>query len=61
MMEGVATFEYLGRPLYQTDDDWPSIRRNIMRARTVWGGLGKLLKPEGADPRVAEMFYSSVA
>ena len=23
LVEGVAQFEYLGRPLDQTDDDWP--------------------------------------
>ena len=31
-LEGVATFRYLGRPLDQTDDDWPAVRWNIMRA-----------------------------
>ena len=32
-VEGVATFRYLGRLLYQTDDDWPAVWRNIIRAR----------------------------
>ena len=43
MVEGVATFEYLGRPLDQTDDDCPAVQWNIMRARSVWGRLGTLL------------------
>ena len=34
-MEGVAKFRYLGRPLYQTDDDWPAVRLIIIRARLV--------------------------
>ena len=45
------------RPLDQTDDDWPEIIRNIKRARTIWGMLGKLLRREGGDPRVVEMLY----
>ena len=61
MLERVSTFKYLGRPLYRTDDDWPTIRRNIMRTRTVWGRLGKLVLREGAYPRVLEMFYRTVA
>ena len=59
-MEDVATFRYLGRPLDQTYDEWPTLRRNIMRARLVWGGLGTLLQREGSDPRVEEMFYRAV-
>ena len=60
MMEGVATFRYLGRTLDQTDDDWTEVRRNIVRARFFWWGLGTLLQWEGADPRVAEIFYRAV-
>ena len=32
-VEGVATFRYLVRPLYQTNDDCPDVRREIMRTR----------------------------
>ena len=59
-MQNVTTVRYLGRHLYQIDDDWPDVRWNIMRARLVWGRLGKLLRREGADPRVTEMFYRAV-
>ena len=31
-----------------------------MHARSVWGILGILLRQEGADPRVTEMFYRAV-
>ena len=51
-VENVLTFRYLGRPLDQTDDGWPTVRRNIMLARLVWGRLGTLLWREGADPKV---------
>ena len=42
-VDNVPTFQYLGRPLTQMDDDWTSVRRNIMRARLVWERLGTLL------------------
>ena len=59
-MEDAVTFRYLGRPLDQTDNDWAAMRRNIMRARNIWGRLWTLIRQEGADPRVAEMFYRAV-
>ena len=60
LVEGVANFKYMGRKLDQTDYDWPVVRRNVKRAQRVWGMLGKLLRREGADPKVAEMFYRAV-
>ena len=47
-VENVTTFRYLGRPLDQTDDDWPDVWRDIMGVRSVWGILGTLLQREGA-------------
>ena len=35
MVEGVATFKYLGRHLDQTDQDWSEIIRIVLRERTV--------------------------
>ena len=46
--------------LDQTYDDWPAVQRKIMCARSVWGILGTLLQQEGADPRLAEIFYRPV-
>ena len=59
-VENVTTFRYLVRTLDQTDDDCPSVQRNIMRERSVWGILGKLLQREGAEPRVSAIFYRAV-
>ena len=42
-LENVPTFSYLGRPLYQMDDEWPSVQKNIMRVGSVWGRLGTVL------------------
>ena len=59
-LEGVAKFWYLGIPLDQTDGDWPAVRRNIMRATSVWGRMGTLIQKKGAYPRVEEIFYWAV-
>ena len=61
MVEGVEMFKYLGRTLYQRDDNWPELGRNIMHTRSIWGRPGTLLQRKGADPRVPEMFYRAVA
>ena len=61
MVGGMENFKYLGITLDQTYDDWPVVRLNIMRARLVWGRMRTLLRREGADPRVSEMFYRAVA
>ena len=61
MVGGMENFKYLGRTLDQTYDDWPVVGLNIMRARLVWGRMRTLLRREGADPRVSEMFYRAVA
>ena len=50
----------LGRNLYQTGDDELTVRQEIMRLRLVLGILGKLLRREGAYPRVVEMFYMAL-
>ena len=42
ILENVPIFRYLVRALDHTDDDWPAVRRDIMRARSVWGRLGTL-------------------
>ena len=59
-MDGVANFKYLGRPLDQTVNDWPAVRLNFRWAHRVWGRLGKLLRREGEEPKVAAMFYREV-
>ena len=60
VLRGVDSSNYLGRVLHRSDEDWPAFRRNIWRARQVWGRLGKLLRREVADPIVSENFYQAV-
>ena len=46
LVEGVAQFKYLGRPLNQTDENWLVGRRKVKRAWKFWGTLGKMLQME---------------
>ena len=60
LVEGVATFKYMGRPIDHTCDNWPEIRWNIKRASPVWGRLVKMLRREGGYSKMAEIFYMAV-
>ena len=59
-VENAPTFQYLGRPLDQTDDNWPVAQRKTMSTRSLWRRLGTLLQREGADPKVSASFYRAV-
>ena len=50
----------MGWMLDRSDKDWPEVRRNIRKARRFWSRMGKLIRREGADPRVSEIFYLTV-
>ena len=36
------------------------MQRNIMRARSVWGGMVTLLRREKAEPMVSAIFYRTM-
>ena len=59
-IEGIGRFNYLGRLLGRSDDDWPEVLHNISKARQVWGRLGNILQREGAEPTVSGKFYHAV-
>ena len=59
-MRAVAEFKYLGRVLTNTDDDWPAVAGNIRKAQANWGRLERILRREGADPKVSRSFYTAV-
>ena len=46
--------------MYQSENDWPEVLRNAGNVLRVWSWLGKLLRREGVDLRVSEMFYRAV-
>ena len=47
-IEGVEVLKYLGRMLYRSYDNWPSVLSNIWKARQVWGRFKKFLQREGS-------------
>ena len=56
----VTQFKYLGRILATDDADSAAIRRNISRARGVWGRIATIIAKEGVPPIIAGMFYQAV-
>ena len=60
MVEGVENFKHTGRNLEQMDYDWPAVMQKIICARLVRGILGTLLRREGVETKVSEMFYREV-
>ena len=59
-VKGVESFRYLGLLLHRSVDVWLEVLNNIWKARQVWGILGKLIRREGVDPLISEMFYHEV-
>ena len=42
-IKGIDVIKHLWKMLYRSDDDWPEVLRKILKARQVWGQLGKFL------------------
>ena len=59
-MRAVTEFQYLRRLMTNTDDDWPAVAGNLRKARVTWGRLARILRREGADPKVSRNFYIAV-
>ena len=56
----VTSFKYMGRVLATEDDDWPSVVRNLWRARQKWAWLTHILIREGADAHTLGHIYLAV-
>jgi len=55
----VDHFKYLGRWLSMNDSDTMAISQNILKARTRWGQLSRLLTRKGASRRTMGLFYKA--
>ena len=42
------------------DNDWPKVIRNLVKARTVWWRMSKILSREGARLQVPGFFFKSI-
>ena len=56
----VEVFKYLGRVVAYDDTDVPAARRQLSRARAVWGRLRKVIAQEDVPAPVAGMFYQAI-
>ena len=42
------------------DNDWPEVAGDLEKARRSWGRLQRILRREGATPRISESLYKAV-
>ena len=59
-LESVPRFTYLGRVMAAGDDNWPAVAGNLQKARRSWGRLQRILRREGATPRISGSFFKAV-
>ena len=59
-IEGLVRFNYLGRLMDRSDDNWSAVLHNISKLSQVWWRLGKILQREGAEPTVLAKFCRAV-
>ena len=56
-LESVPRFTYLGRVMTAGDKYWPAVAGNLKKARRSWGRLQRILRSEGATPRISGSFF----
>ena len=56
----VEIFKYLGCLVAYHDTDVPAARRQLSRARAMWGRLRKVIEKENVPTPVTGMFYQAV-
>jgi len=42
-LQAVSVFKYLGRPLSNSDADWPAVYYNLKKTRKRWAGVSRVL------------------
>ena len=60
LVEGAMQFQYLGRTLEETESNLVEVHQNISKVRAVWQRLEKLLRQEGENIRISDLFYREV-
>ena len=55
----VTYFKYLGRVLLVAYDDWLTVVQNIVKARTVWWRISRVLIREGLRLLVSVFFFKA--
>jgi len=60
VLEKVTSYRYLGRVLATNDNEWPTIYRNLQRARQQWARISRLMRTEHVEKKAAGMFYKAI-
>ena len=53
-------FKYLGRVLLVADYEWLMVVQNVVKVRTVWWRMSKILRWEVVRPRIYGFFFKSI-
>ena len=56
----VTSFEYIGRVVLVSNDDWPAVVKNLSQAKKVWSRILGFLSSEGGAPQVFGFFFKVV-
>ena len=56
----VTSFKYLGRVLLVADYEWLTVVRNVVKARTVWWRMSKILSRKVVRQRISRFFFKSI-
>ena len=59
-LKRVEQFKYLGRMLAMDDNNLSAMRRNLKKARGMWGRLSRVLVKDLVTGPVAGMIYQAV-
>ena len=59
-LRNVDQFRYLGRKLSEGDSDVPAVRRNLKKARGVWGRISAIIARDSVPATIAGMFFRVV-
>ena len=59
-LEMVTSFKYQGQVILVTENNWPTVARNLAWAKTVWRRMSHILSREGATPWMYGLFYKAV-
>ena len=59
-IERVREFLYLGRWIFDSDDDTETIKRQINKTKYRWMRLSRVLKRRDANPLIMGSFYKAV-
>ena len=59
-LEMMTSFKYLGRVLLVADDEWLTVVQNVVKVRTVWWRMSKILSRKVARLHISGFFLKFI-